>query len=279
MGVSYLPAAPEHVALYLVDIGLQAATAAPIEAASCAIKWAHRKACLAIPTEHALVSQTVKASQRLLARPAAKKKVLTLAVLERLCEKFGGESAPLKYVQMLCLLSLGFKGFLRWDDMARLTVANVEFFECSMTVFIASRKNDQFREGHLVPIAATPESPACAVTWMRRFLQESGRRGLQSKAVLFGKISFGRGKWFVRGEMTYSRALECFREMLQEVNESPQEYGLHSLRSGGVSAALQVPGESVRLVQRHGGWRHIESMQGYVKEGDAALLSVTSGLK
>ena len=67
--------------------------------------------------------------------------------------------------------------------------------------------------------------------------------------------------------------------MLQEVNESPQEYGLHSLRSGGVSAALQVPGVSGRLVQRRGGWRHIESMQGYVKEGDAALLSVTSGLK
>ena len=130
--------------------------------------------------------------------------------LERLCEKFGRETAPLKYVQMLCLLSLGFKGFLRWDDMARLTVANVEFFECSMTVFIASRKNDQFREGHLVRIAATPESPACAVTWMRRFLQESGRRGLQSKAARFGKISFGRGKWFVRGEITYSRALECF---------------------------------------------------------------------
>ena len=66
--------------------------------------------------------------------------------------------------------------------------------------------------------------------------------------------------------------------MLQGVNESPQEYGLHSLRSGGVSAALQVPGVSGRLVQRHGGWRHIESMQGYVK-GDAALLSVTGGLK
>ena len=41
MGVSYLSAAPEHVALYLVNIGLKAATAAPIEAASCAIKWAH----------------------------------------------------------------------------------------------------------------------------------------------------------------------------------------------------------------------------------------------
>ena len=80
MGVSYLPAAPEHVALYLVDIGLQAATAATSEAASCAIQWAHHKACLAIPTEHALVSQTVKASQHLLARPAAKKKVLTLVV-------------------------------------------------------------------------------------------------------------------------------------------------------------------------------------------------------
>ena len=98
-------------------------------------------------------------------------------------------------------------------------------------------------------------------------------------AALFGKISFGQGKLFVRGEMTYSQALECFREMLQEVNESPQECSLHSLRPGGVSAALQVPGVSVRLVQRHGGWRHIESMQGYVKEGDAALLSVTSGLK
>ena len=78
--------------------------------------------------------------------------------------------------------------------------------------------------------------------------------------------------------MMYSRALECFCEMLQEVNESPQEYGLHSLLSGGVLAGLQVPSVSVRLVQHHGGWRQIESMQGYIKESDAALLSVTSGL-
>ena len=37
MGVSYLPAAPEYVKLYLVDIGLQAATVATTEMAGCAL--------------------------------------------------------------------------------------------------------------------------------------------------------------------------------------------------------------------------------------------------
>ena len=59
--------------------------------------------------------------------------------------------------------------------------------------------------------------------------------------------------------MTYSRARELFLDMLIQAKVMPATsktapaYGLHSPRSGGVAAALQYPGVSGRLVQRHGG--------------------------
>ena len=49
----------------------------------------------------------------------------------------------------------------------------------------------------------------------------------------------------------HSQALECLG-LLQEADELPQEYSPHSLRIGGISAALQVPGVLVTLEQHHG---------------------------
>ena len=66
--------------------------------------------------------------------------------------------------------------------------------------------------------------------------------------------------------------------MISAVGLPAPEYCLHSLRSGGVSAALQSPGIPVRLAQRHGGWRSLESMEGYVDESLKSLLQVSRSL-
>ena len=50
----------------------------------------------------------------------------------------------------------------------------------------------------------------------------------------------------------------------------------HSLSSGRATAALCTPGIPVRLVQRHGGWRRIESLEGYV-EGAWKVCSACQG--
>ena len=66
--------------------------------------------------------------------------------------------------------------------------------------------------------------------------------------------------------------------MISTVGLPAPEYCLHSLRSGGVSTVLQSPGIPVLLAQRHGGWRRLESMEGYVDESLESLLHVSRSL-
>ena len=68
------------------------------------------------------------------------------------------------------------------------------------------------------------------------------------------------------------------KQMISSIGLDAARFCLHSLRSGGVSAALRSPGVPVRLVQRHGGWRRLDSMEGYVDETLDNLLQVSRRL-
>jgi len=55
-------------------------------------------------------------------------------------------------------------------------------------------------------------------------------------------------------------------------------FGLHSLRSGGATAAANA-GVNDRLFKHHGRWRSDKAKDGYVKDNLEAVLSVSKSLK
>ena len=118
--MSSLPASSGHTALYMVELLLSAETSAPVDAACVAITWAHRRACLRSPCDAALVRQTLLSRHRLLARPAQKKKPMPMSQIEQLVSHYDQPCISLLHLQMVTLILLGFHGFIRWDDMARL---------------------------------------------------------------------------------------------------------------------------------------------------------------
>ena len=59
---------------------------------------------------------------------------------------------------------------------------------------------------------------------------------------------------------------------------SAKLFGLHSLRSGGATAAANA-GVNDRLFKRHGRWRSDKAKDGYVKDNLEALLSVSKNLE
>ena len=269
-----LPASPVGVACYLLEISATAQSPAPILSALHGVDWAHRKAGLPCPGSRHIPRQTADGLIRQLSRPARKMQPLTMEHLSRLMEHFGGAACPLMDLQMLCLMTLGFHGFFRWNDLHQLRVPDVRFSDGYVAIFLEGRKNDQFREGHVIPIAETG-SEVCAVTWLRRFLSEGNH---QPEGFLFGKVTVSRQVSYIRDRMTYSRARERMKDMMSSIGLDASKFCLHSLRSGGVSAALSSPGVPVRLVQRHGGWRRLDSMEGYVDETLDNLLQVSRRL-
>jgi len=78
--------------------------------------------------------------------------------------------------------------------------------------------------------------------------------------------------------MSYSRARELFREAIVRVGEDASQFGLHSLRSGGATAAAAA-GVQERLIQRQGGWRSECAMKVYFQESLPNLLAVSRSVQ
>ena len=73
---------------------------------------------------------------------------------------------------------------------------------------------------------------------------------------------------------------EIFKECLQELGHNEKKYGLHSLRSGGVTSAANIH-ESVpkRLLKIHGRWKTDVAKDMYVHDNVKSRLGATECLK
>ena len=154
---------------------------------------------------------------------------------------------------MAALFALGFFGFLRWDDLRRLTVNNLQFEDSHLAIFLTQRKNDQFRQGSWVFIARSDSSP-CPVAVVEKFPKEGNH---DSKSRLFRRASSTKkGVKLRRDPTSYSREAELIKAELRKEGLDPALYGIHSLRAGGATtaAALSVcfRGRAVGAVTRHG---------------------------
>ena len=63
----------------------------------------------------------------------------------------------------------------------------------------------------------------------------------------------------------------------EAIGLSGRDYGLHSLRAGGASAAANAQ-VSDRLFKRHGRWKSDKAKDGYIKDNILSLLSVSLSL-
>ena len=173
--------------------------------------------------------------------------------LKLLHDKFA--QASLDQLQIVTLITLGFVAFLRWDDLSRLRCYDIIFHNDHMAIFLEKRKNDQFREGSWILVAASG-SRYCPVLLLKRFLS----RGVHfNDSYLFRKVSHTKSGYRLRNQkVTYCRALQLVRKQLKAIHLNPADYGLHSMRSGGASLAASL-GLPDRLIMRQGGWKSANS--------------------
>ena len=230
------------------------------DAITAGVSWAHKKMGFPSPTNHTLVKQLISSAHMMLGSLAVNRKLpLLRSHLKMLTEKY--KFASLDFLQILTLITLGFVGFLRWDDLINLNISDLSFHDNHLAIFLEKCKNAQFRERSLIFLHRSG-SFYCPVSLVNRFLILGGaEQGLP----LFCRISHTNNGFSLRKQrLSYTRALEMVRKLLKSIGLKPELYGLHSMRSGGASlvAALGLPD---RLVMRHGGWRSESSKTGTSK--------------
>ena len=237
------------------------------------VAWAYKKMGLTSSTSHPLVLQLINAGHRILGKSTVnRKKPLLHSHMNLLLTRFSHGSLP--DLQTLVLITQGFFGLFRWDELSNLKVKDVVFHPDHIAIFVEKRKNDQFREGFWGFIARTFNA-FCPVALLKKFLIR-GRQ--EDSSYIFRKVChLKQGYKLRKHRLTYSRALELTRGQLAAIGLKSKKYGLHSMRSRGASSAAAL-GLSDRLIMRHGGWKSDSSKNRYISESKSSLLSVSKAL-
>ena len=100
------------------------------------------------------------------------------------------------------------------------------------------------------------------MTVSRRYIQ-AANIDLSSQLPLLGPLTKRKLKNALRnGKFFYTRCREIFKDALKDVGYDPKDYGLYSLRSGGVTSVVSNDRShnlSERLLKLHGRWKSDEA--------------------
>ena len=147
--ISPLPADPLHVALYMLHVMHSASTPSPVTSAMYAIAWEHANHGLSDPTTSDVVHRVHQAAQRRLSSPRVRKTPLSKDMLVKLFDVLS-EGEELQDLLVLALITVGFAGMLRWNDLSKIHTDDIVVRKSYMAIFLESRKNDQLRHGKWV---------------------------------------------------------------------------------------------------------------------------------
>ena len=134
--------------------------------------------------------------------------------------------------------------------------------------------------GNVVYVAKTL-SKYCPVSILLRYMHEA-KLTPTSDLPLFSPLSKTKSGYMMRSSrLSYSRCREVFKEPLGVLGCDPKVYGLHSLRSGGITSVVNNDDSKIvseRLLKLHGRWKTDVAKDIYVKEADSSRLSVSLSL-
>jgi len=276
---SILPCNELYIGLYLQHLLETAKHFSAIESAFYSIKWAHNIAGVSNSCDSEFIKSIVEAAKRLLARPVKKKEPVDAGIMKKLLHKYK-ESTSLKDMRLIAMCSLMYSGFLRYNEMCNIKAKHVTFHNDYLEIFISKSKTDCYRNGNNVVISKL-DTIYCPVDTLNRYFEASNIVNT-SDMYIFRPISFlKKRKSFVLRQantrLSYTRAREIIKEALSEIGINVVNFGLHSFRSGGATAAANNK-VADRLFKAHGRWKSETAKDGYIADNLHERLSVSKRL-
>jgi len=273
--IQVYPAESKYVALFILNLIQNSISIDVIESCFYAIKVHHKALSKYDPCEAPLVANMFEAAKRMIKKSVKKKDIITvehLQLMYNLCY-----NSTLVNLRALTICLLGFSGFMRFDEIVNISRSDIQFFDTYIKIFIVKSKTDIYREGAWIYIAKS-DSELCAVKNLQNYFHQTNILP-DSEMFIFRAISNGKVQTLRKGNkhISYTTARENFLKIMKQIDVDPKKFGLHSLRSGGASAAANN-GIPDRLFKRHGRWKSEKAKDGYVEDSLESLLSVSQKL-
>lgn len=274
-----LPADDFYVALFINDLVIEKAKPGRIKTAVAGIRYAHTIARYDTPTDSTFLKMILEGALREAAERKTnnQKEPFQTNMLKEVVTRYAhtGDLMHLRFV-ITCLL--GFSGFLRMGELLNIQLKDLTFEENCLKILIPKAKTDQHREGHIVHIARQ-RNDFCPVHWAERYVEFCNFNDKSS--FLLCRLAKTKQGHRAIGARSLSRSTlsENLKKYLAPIcgEKGADALGLHSLRSGGASAAINN-GISERLIGKHGRWKGTVSRDRYLKDDETTRLSVTKAL-
>jgi hypothetical protein len=275
--VSYLPAKPLTVALYLTKLMRSATFSSPILSCSGAIYLHHHLAGLPSPTNHPIVAMSQEILRRTKVAGQNQKKPFMASHIRRLFALWLFDPASnLFHMMRLVAICTSYVGFLRYSDLMTVRWEEIFIFPTHMEFLLKKTKTDQYREGRWVLISRVG-GPFCPVALVELLLKV-GRYSELGPGKLIRNTTVSPSRQYIRAEEpSYNTVLGWYKDAATILGLNPDEYGTNSARREGATRAANVDVPD-RLFKEHGAWRSERVKDGYVVSSLQARLSVTANL-
>jgi site-specific recombinase XerD len=255
-GLEPLPAAATTVAAYLTDHAGVLATST-LERRLYALSALHRAGSFDSPADAPEVQAVWNGIKRT-HRTARTQKTPTLTkVIAAMVAELGERRID---VRDRALLLMGFAGAFRRSELVAFDVEDITETDEGLRLAIRRSKADQEGAGDVVGLPYGSNPATCPVRAWRAWLEVSGI----TEGAAFRPIT--RHDRLSPDRLTAGAVARVVKRRAKAAEYEPKEFAGHSLRAGFATEAFGkgVPEFSV---MRHGRWKSVSSMRGYVREG------------
>ena len=277
--IQEFPAKTEHVALYLQHLMDTTRSHTAVDSAIYAIQWAHGLAGIPSPTDSPIICGLRQTAKRLSGtRVVNKKEPISADMIKSLVNRSNLEN--LLDLRNLCIFLLAYTGFFRIEEAFHIKYGDICFHDNYVAINVDKSKTDQLRKGNEVVIAKGSNPDTCPVKILSTYLARIKQDPLEHDNYIFRplrKSRSGHKLVSVNKPLSYSTIRDHFKASFKDIVPDISRFGTHSLRAGGASAAANA-GVNDRLFQRHGRWKTVSAMNGYVDDNLESRLTVSKML-
>jgi len=251
-----LPASPETILCYVVDLG-DRFTVATIDRRLSSIGYYHKQARHGLPTKDPEVERTMRGIRRAKGiAPNGKAPILT-PLLRQMVAALPDDLSGLRDKAMLLI---GFAGAFRRSEIVGLQMRDVQISNAGLIVTLRRSKTDQEGASFTKGIPIGTSDATCPKCILEAWLQLAG--------ITSGPLFRPVDRWGHVGDRALSSlgVARAVKRALTVLEVDTADYSGHSLRAGLVTAAAMA-GVSERVIMRQTGHKNAAMLRRYIREG------------
>ena len=236
------------------------------------------------PADSSEVELTLRGLKRRFFKPVTKKTPLTASefglMLDTATQGGDFEGVRLSQLRLAAQIAVMYLTFSRYEEAAALTMKQVHKQGHNLVIQFEKGKTYQYGESRTAVMAGQPDKVLNPVRVVLAYMKRLSKTPGNSGGLLFPAVSVSaQGDRALNKAASYNAVLRQFKELVVEagVATDPAAYGLHSMRRGGVTEAINA-GASDHIVMKQMRVSNVQTVQRYATVNTDMLASASAAI-